>query len=312
MTQSRGALQHVKVGLALPGGGARGLTQVGVLKVLEREGIPIDLIAGTSMGAIVGGLYASLAEAAEVERRLLAILDTGRMARLDLRKILEFRDVLPVGEGAPGGESGLLGRVQKAFRRLYTSHVALTRMSVLKGDRVERVLTEIFEGRSFDQLKIPFAAVAVDLGRACQVVIANGPLAPAVAASSAIAGIFPPVEIDGRLLIDGGYTSPVPIDAAQALGANVVVAVDVSERGLDFGPLDNGVEVAMRSSEISLVALEREQLLRADVVISTSGKSRHWSDFSEPQEAIAAGERAATEMLSTVRAKIDERARLFL
>jgi NTE family protein len=304
---------HVRVGLALSGGGARGLAQVGVLKVLERHGIPVHLIAGTSIGAVVGGLYACYQDAEEVERRVLATLSSDRMQGLDLDRILKLSGIAPARqEGEAPVRTGLLTRARRLLRRVAASHAALTSLAVIDGEAVLQMYDRLYEGRTFDQTKIPFAAVAVDLERGCEVIIATGPLSRGVAASSAIAGIFPPVEIEGRRLADGGYTSPVPIDATQTLGANVVIAVDVSHRDLDRGKLENAVEVAMRSSEISLLALEREQLRRADVVVPARGRPRHWSDYSDPMEAIQAGEDAAEGMIDTIRAAIQERARLFI
>ena len=174
------------------------------------------------------------------------------------------------------------------------------------------LLERLFEGKSFDQTEIPFAAVAVDLAYAREAIVTSGPLARGVAASAAIPGIFSPIEVGGRLLVDGGYTSPVPIDAVQAMGANVVIAVDVSQSGLDSSRLYNAVEVAMRSSEISLISLEREQLRRADVVIPAGGQARHWSDFSDPEEATAAGERACENLIENINAAIEARAQLFI
>lgn len=303
---------HVRVGLALGGGGARGLAQVGVLKVLERERVPIHLIAGTSIGAIIGGLYVCSTDTVELERRVKHTLLSRGMEGLDLERVRKLSGVAPVAEGKEADTEGLLGRARKIFRRVIASHAALTRMAVLDGEVVLEMFETLFGASTFDQTKIPFAAVAVDLQQCCQVIIASGALARAVAASSAIAGIFPPVEIDGRLLIDGGYTSPVPIEAAQTLGANVVIAVDVREGGLDRGRLDNAVEVAMRSNEISLIALEREQLRRADIVIPARGAPRHWSDYSHPEEAIAAGEVAAERMIDSIHSAIEERGRLFI
>ena len=317
---------HVRVGLALSGGGGRGLAQIGVLKVLERERVPIHLIAGTSVGSVVGGLYATLVDAGEVERRVLEMLESPEMGELNLQRVLQAMGRasveddpldLPQASGSEasqraGAQQGLLARAQSMFRRLYASHAALSRESVLKGERVLQVFRGLFEERTFDDVRIPFAAVAVDLERGCEAIITRGPLAHAVAASSAVAGVFPPVVMGGRKLVDGGYTSPVPIDATQTLGANVVIAVDVSMTRIDCGALDNGVEIAMRSSEISLLALEREQLRRADVIISARGRARHWSDYSQPHEAIAAGEAAAHRALDNVRAAITDRARMFI
>lgn len=304
---------HVRVGLALSGGGARGLAQVGVLKVLERHGIPVHLIAGTSIGAIVGGLYACLQDADEVERRVLHTLSSEHMQGLDLDRILKLSGIAPAQErGEVPEPPGLLVRAQRLIRRVLASHAALTRLAVLDGDTVLAVYERLYEGRTFDQTRIPFAAVAVDLEEGREVVVASGPIARGVAASSAIAGIFPPVQIEGRQLVDGGYTSPVPIDVTYTLGANVVIAVDVSHRDLDRGRLDNAVEVAMRSSEISLLALEREQLRRADVIVPARGRARHWSDYSDPHEAIAAGEAAAENMIPSIRVAIEERGSLFI
>jgi len=183
---------------------------------------------------------------------------------------------------------------------------------VLGAKGIQRALRTVFNDRTFEETVVPFGAVAVDLREGCEVIIGSGDLAKGVAASAAIPGIFPPVELNGRLLCDGGYTSPVPIDAVNTLGANVVIAVDVSQHGIAVSELGNGVEIAMRSSEISLIALEQEQLRRADAVISARGQNRHWSDFSQPEEAIHAGEVACEQMLDSIRGVIDERSRLFL
>jgi len=302
---------HVRIGLALSGGGARGLAQVGVLKVLEREGIPVHLVTGTSIGAVMGGLYACCADAAMTEARVLETVASTGMQALDLNKILELSNVTPVaGDAPPAG--GWIASAQKLVRRVYASHAALTKQAVIESEQILGVFEELFGECTFEQARIPFAAVAVDIEEGCEVIIAKGRIARAVAASSAIAGIFPPVEIGGRSLVDGGYTSPVPIEAARTLGANVVIGIDVSTGAIDRGGLENAVEVAMRANEITLIALEREQLRRADVVVPARGQERHWSDYSAPGEAIAAGERAAEQMLPSIRAAIEERARLFV
>ena len=309
MTTTR---KTVRVGLALSGGGARGLAQVGVLKVLEREGIPIDIIAGTSIGAVIGGIYACWPDAGELEDRILAFVHSKYMEGLNLATIRRLGGIPTVEADEVADRQGLFARIEKSIRGLYASHLAFSRRAVLSGERIMRVLENVFDGRTFDQTEIPFGAVAVDLRAGCEVIIGSGSLARGVAASSAIPGIFPPVDLDGRLLCDGGYTSPVPIDAVKALGANVAIAVDVSPDSIPATQLQNGVEIAMRSSEISLIALEHEQLRRADVVIPTRGKKRHWSDFTRPEEAIGAGVTACEHLLDNVRSAIEERAQLFI
>ena len=308
-----GIRKKVRVGIALSGGGGRGLAQVGVLKVLERAGITIDVIAGTSIGAVIGGVYACWPDAEELEKRVLAFVHSRYIENLNLATIRRLGGIQAVGEEAPSEtDPGLFDRIQTAFRGLYASHLGLSRLSILSGERVQRVLETVFNNSTFEDTVIPFGAVAVDLREGREVIIGSGDLARGVAASAAIPGIFPPIELNGRLLCDGGYTSPVPIDAVETLGANVVIAVDVSQHGIAVSELSNGVEIAMRSSEISLIALEQEQLRRADAVISARGQDRHWSDFSQPEEAIQAGEIACEQMLDNIRGVIDERTRLFL
>ena len=303
----------VRVGLALSGGGARGLAQVGVLKVLEEARIPIDVIAGSSIGAVIGGVYACWPDARELEERILAFVRSKYMESLNLATIRRLGGIPSVeGKGERIDDPGLFARIQTAIRGLYASHLALSRRSVLSGERIMRVLETVFDSQTFDQTKIPFGAVAVDLNAGCEVIVRSGSMARGVAASSAIPGIFPPVELNGRLLCDGGYTSPVPIDAVKTMGANVVIAVDVSQHGIPVTQLDNGVEIAMRSNEISLLALEHEQLRRADVVVSARGQERHWSDFTMPEESIDAGRVACQHVLDNVRSVIEERSQLFI
>lgn len=327
---SRSDPSRVRVGLALAGGGGRGLAHVGVLKVLEAEDVPIDLIAGTSIGAIVGAMYACEPDAAVLEERILEFIESRAMKRLGLGTMERLRGLGKPGEetsderpesgerrdsGEPPGSDepdGLFARWQRKFRQLYASHRAMTRIAMLPGEAMTEALDGLYSGCTFEDLKLPFAAVAVDIHAGQEVIITHGSLAEAVAASAALAGIFPPVELAGRTLIDGGYVSPVPVETARTLGANVVLAVDVSMTGRESGTFPSAVEVAMRAGEISRAALEREQLRHADVVIPARFAERHWSDFSVAQEAIVGGEKAARNLLDSIRSAIDERSRLFI
>ncbi len=210
---------HPRVGLVLSGGGARGLAHVGVLKVLERERIPVDVIAGTSMGAIVGGLYASGLDAADIEREV-ARLDWGsvfavRVDRQDLsqrRKEQDFEvsPVLEVGVGADGLRAPL-GAVSS---RLLESH--LRRLTLAAG-----------QVKHFDQLPTPFRAVATDMESGQAVVLAEGDLATALRSSMSVPGVFAPLEVDGRILGDGGLVDNLPVGVARSMGAQRVIAVNI-------------------------------------------------------------------------------------
>jgi NTE family protein len=180
-----------RVALVLGGGAARGFAHVGVLRVLEEAGIPVELVVGTSVGALVGALYADGHDARALEH---------------LARDLDRDDFFDFGL-AP----------------------ALFGTGLAKGERLEAWMTDHLRTLRIEQLELPFAAVATDLGDGSVVVLDRGEVARAVRASSAIPGVFEPVELGGRLLVDGGVVANLPVKAARDLGADVIVAVDVTE-----------------------------------------------------------------------------------
>jgi NTE family protein len=208
-----------RIGLVLSGGGARGLAHVGVLKVLEQMQIPIDVIAGTSMGAIVGGLYASGMRAADLDRELRAVrwseVFANRVERQQLsqrRKEEDFETSGLFELGLRNAElvvpsSAVSSRGLESLLRRYT-------LPVRGVDR-------------FDQLPIPFRAVATDMETGAAVVLDHGDLALALRSSMSVPGVFAPTEVDGRVLGDGGLVNNVPIDVARALGADIVIVVNI-------------------------------------------------------------------------------------
>ena len=213
------ALGRPRIGLVLSGGGARGLAHVGVLKVLEQLQIPIDVITGTSMGAIVGGLYASGMRADALERELQAVqwseVFTTRVPRQQLsqRRKEEDFEISPLVElGWRNGElqvplSAVSSRGLESLLRRYTLPVR--------------------DVQRFDQLPIPFRAVATDMESGAAVVLDRGDLALALRSSMSVPGVFSPTEVDGRVLGDGGLVNNLPIDVARAMGADVVIAVNI-------------------------------------------------------------------------------------
>lgn len=218
-TSANPAPGRLRIGLVLSGGGARGLAHVGVLKVLEEMQVPIDVITGTSMGAIVGGLYASGMHAADLERELRAVqwseVFANRVERQQLsqrRKEEDFETSGLFGLGLRHGEllvpsSAVSSRGLESLLRRYT-------LPVRGVDR-------------FDQLPIPFRAVATDMETGAGVVLDHGDLALALRSSMSVPGVFAPTEVEGRVLGDGGMVNNVPIDVARALGADVVIVVNI-------------------------------------------------------------------------------------
>ncbi len=210
-----------RIGLALSGGAARGIAHVGVLAVLEELRVPVDYVAGTSMGAIVGGLYASGLTAAEIDE-LLTRLDwqdvlSGRTAYRDLafrRKEDERRYLMDIE----------LGINEKGFA-LPVGLLSGQQLSV----QLLKALRPVADVTDFSRLPTPFRAVASDIETGEEVVLTGGQLATVLRASMSIPGVFSPVELDGRLLVDGGLANNLPVDVVRAMGADVVIAVDVSE-----------------------------------------------------------------------------------
>jgi NTE family protein len=200
-----------KIGLVLSGGGARGLAHVGVLKVLEEMRIPISYVAGTSMGAAVGGLYAAGIPADELEEIFLAFDLTASFSDAPSRQDLSFRRKEDDRTFLVKTHIGLGKKGLKLPRGFVEGQTFVTEL---------RKLSHVTEPlASFDQLPIPFRAMATDLGSGHPVVLDSGDLVKAIRASIAISPLFTPIEIDGRLLADGGYLRNIPVETAHEMGA---------------------------------------------------------------------------------------------
>ena len=277
-----------RIGLVLSGGGARGAAHIGVLKVLEQMRVPIDAIAGTSMGAVVGGLYASGLSARDIERIMTslnwqdAFRDRPPREDLDLRRKQEDETFLvkfPLG--VRGG------------------HIVLPR-GLIQGQRLTQTLRRltlpVAHISNFDELPTPFRAVATDLETGDSVVMGSGDLTSAMRASLSAPGVFAPVEREGRLLVDGGIADNIPIDIARALGVDVVIVVDV---GFPLLPRRQLNSVAVISNQMLAILIRRnaeQQLatLRAqDILIQPQLGTASSYDFGIVARVIATGEAAA-------------------
>lgn len=255
-----------RVALVLGGGGARGFAHVGVLRVLEEARVPVELVVGTSVGSLVGALYAGRTNSYELEA----------LARgLDRDDFFDF-------SLAP----------------------ALFGTGLASGDRLERFVRDRAGVERIEQLRIPFAAVATDLATGEAVVLRAGDVARAVRASSAIPGVFEPVEQDGRLLVDGGVARNLPVGIARELGADVVIAVDVSALSPDVRPT-NFVEVILRAVNLVVHAGADEARRDADVVLTPAVGAVGFIDFDRKAEAIAAGVEAARAALPRIREAVE-------
>jgi NTE family protein len=277
-----------RIGLVLGGGGAKGAAHVGVLSVLEELRIPIDCVVGTSMGALVGGTFAAGRTASEVEEAVRAISWQETIGRRGLRDKVPMRRKLAGSTYSNGLEFGVRdGSLVAPSGFLSTQNVDLT---------IQYLVAQSRDVRDFDQLPIPFRAIATDMQRGEMVVLANGDLAQAMRASMAVPGIFAPVTIDGRVLGDGGLTRNVPVDIARETCADVVIAAAVPNPMPDPDQLRSPLTLVARTLDVLVGANERQQLATLgpqDVKIVIDMGDIGSSSFNRIQDAIPLGRAAA-------------------
>ncbi|MGE8358646.1 patatin-like phospholipase family protein [Pseudomonas sp.] len=278
-----------KVGLVLSGGAARGLAHIGVLKALEEQGVQVHAIAGTSMGAVIGGLYASGYSVAELEELALTLdwrqvlSDDPPRADVPFRRKQDDRDFL-IKQRLSFRDDGSLGLP----------------LGVIQGQNLalllERLLVRSSDTRDFDRLPIPFRAVATDIANDEKVVFRSGHLPQAIRASMSIPAVFAPVEVDGRLLVDGGMVDNIPIGVARDMGVDRVIVVDIGTPLKPRKELLTVVDVlnqsitmmTRRNSEAQLATLRPEDLL-VQPPLAAYGVT----DFGRAEQLIDAGYRAA-------------------
>ncbi|MDW9236608.1 patatin-like phospholipase family protein [Burkholderia thailandensis] len=280
------------IGLVLSGGGARGYAHLGVLKVLEANRIPVDCIAATSMGAVVGGLYATGMTAQEMQRRLSQVnladiaFDVTERADLPQKKREDERLYI---------DSLTIGFDSKGFK---------APVGLVQGNRLQALLANwtaaVPTNQPFDRLPIPFRAIATDLQTGQKVMLDHGSLPLAIRASMALPGLFSPAEIDGRALVDGGLVGNLPVDAARRMGADIVIAVDIGSPLRPLNALASPADVMQQMIGILIrqnVAEQRKQLTPNDILLQPDLGKQTFTDFQTANQAIAAGEAAAVAAL---------------
>ena len=250
------------IGLALGSGGARGFAHLGVINVLKEEGIPIHLIAGSSMGALVGVLFA---------------------AGLDIERLY---------------------KMSRFFKRKYYLDFTLPKMGFISGNRVKELIRVFTYGKSLEELDIPVAVVTTDIKTGEKVVFREGPIAPAVRASISIPGIFVPEKINNRLLVDGGVVDRVPVSVAKEMGADIVIAVDVSHINQEV-EITSIYDVIFQSLEILQMELVESRETASDVMIRPRVEKYGSKSFTNLPEIITIGEEAARKKVDLIKERIE-------
>lgn len=250
-------MNRPKVGLALGSGGARGFAHLGVMKVLLEEGIPVDYIAGSSMGALVGCFYAA------------------------------------------GSDIDRLYKLSRVFKRKYYLDFTVPKMGFIAGKRVKELIRIFTYGRNLEDLDIPVSVVATDLMTGEKVVFSKGPIAEAVRASISIPGILVPEKYNGKLLVDGGVVDRIPVSVVQKMGADIVIAVDVShvKRSTEITTI---YDVIMQSIDIMQMELVTNRAIASDVMIRPQVEMFSSKAFTNITDIIKKGEEEAKKQIKKI------------
>jgi NTE family protein len=283
-----------KVVLALGGGGARGFSHLGVMKKLADSGVPIDSIVGTSIGAVVGAVFALDPDPDRVIAKVQKHIASEKFRQSGLKNAISQ---------PPEARFSIFATLTQNLRKQIAYQVILARKSLFKQERLVSALEDLVGDKTFADLAIPFAATAVDLVAGTEVLMTEGSLIEALVASCSLPGFFPPVRRDDMLLADLGVINAVPVFAARRLGADFVIAVDITSGstalGLDAG-LPTGFEGIMRMANIASTFMDRIALERADVVIRPALQKQAWSDFTGADDMIGRGEAATAPLLPQI------------
>jgi NTE family protein len=260
--------RKIKIGLALGGGAARGFAHIGVIKALEAQGIFPDIVVGTSAGSVVGALYAAGSNGFDLQRTAMD---------MDEAAISDW--ALPFFSKVSG---------------------------VLKGDALQNYVNKAVRNVPIERLKIPFGAVATDLNTGKPILFQRGNTGQAVRASSAVPSVFQPVKIGNRSYVDGGLVAPVPVKFAKDMGADFVIAVNISTQ-TEAQAAASSLEVLMQTFSIMGQRLNYYELKEADIVIAPALGAMGGSDFAGRNRAILAGEQAAAAMMPQIKARLRAR-----
>lgn len=290
-----------RVGLALGGGGIRGIAHIGVLKVLEKEAIDVDLIVGTSAGALIGGAYASGQSPREIQTKVDAYIRSPEFDATGLKSI---------GLAASPERKSRFRKAQTRLMNRYYMIQTFLRPSVLPSEDLHSLINYFLPEMDIRETRIPFLAVTTDLITGKQIVFSEGSLRHAVLASCAVPGAVAPVQEGECLLADGGITSLIPVQATREAGAGVVIAVTVDRDLPSCGSMQTAQAIFCRAQEITANKLTAAELEEADVIIRPAVGDLHWTDFSRSKDLVRCGEEAARDALAKIYAALPLKRRI--
>ena len=280
------ASNNNKIGLVLGGGGARGLGQIGVLKALKKQSIPVHMVAGTSIGAVIGAMYAATLDPDWIENKFKEFIDSEAYKRIGLHRLI------PTSQP----NSSIFQTAATYMKNQIIINLANDRLGILKQERLSEIIEYLLPVKTFEELKIPFSCLAVDLNSGEDVVFNSGNLIEAIVASSAIPGYIPPIEKNGMLLTDGAVSCPVPVKTVRKMGADFRISVDV---GLNhFEPLKNPnlLQVLGRAEQITSTRLGEVKSEKADITIRPDTMNVFWAEFDKIDQLVKLGAEATEKL----------------
>lgn len=279
----------MKFGMALGGGGAKGLAHIGVIEILEKHGIRPHCVAGTSIGSIIGALYCLNGSADNLRQMAIEMINSEEFKNLDLDKFYTDAD-------------NIFERFKKELFEKFYFGTLLFRKSHSKIETTKKLYDNLFGDKTFKDCRIAFTCNALDIQSGDEVVFRSGSLAEAVRASCAIPGIFPPFVKDHRILVDGGVIDNVPIGPLKEVGAKIVLTVYLGSRPQFKGVPDTGFRINQRAQSFVRYYLDQNILTLSDCVIAPDVARFHWADFSPVDALVMAGREAAEKDIEKVRA----------
>jgi NTE family protein len=281
--------------LVLGGGGARGLSHLGVLQVLERAEIPIHFIVGTSVGAVVGAAYALEPDAVGLTRRALAYLRSAAFRNDTFKKVLLKSE---------GTGTNFFKNLLSSIRKSYIFSNLLRKPSIFPAGHLESVIADLVPDKDFADTQIPFAVPALDIRSGREILLTKGSLRKAVLASCSLPGFFPPVELDGMLLADAGVIGPVPVNVSSHFEPTSIIAVDITSLVDHCPPITRGLDAILRVEAIAGKRLNDIELAKAHCVIRPQVGKKYWSDFSDLDSIVTEGVTAAEEKVADLKALV--------
>ncbi len=285
--------KNLKIGLALGGGGARGACHIGVLRVLEDNGIIPDVIAGTSAGSMIGAMYASELNAKIVEEKYMKHIQSENFKDLGFRYI-------PNSEK----DDSIFSQIVKQIKNQYVLMVSSNRKSIIKNERLSKAAKILFEADRFEDLKIPLFVSATDLITGNPIIYKTGNLVDAVVQSSTIPGFVEPTYQNNRMLVDGGISLPTPVTPLMG-ECDFIIAVNIT-RGITNQPEPNNIfEILNRSRDVSIGQLNKYVLEKSNFVIKPEHNNLHWSAFDQSDEFLEVGRKAALDSIENLLDTLD-------